>query len=78
MSPVIMLMVIRYIYSIIVNFYMFKLMCHYNYACMCVCVCLQVTSLLNRLANVSTDNLPHYLLIHGTGDGTVLGCCVHI
>lgn len=72
----IMLMVIRYIYCIIVNFYMFKLMFHYNYVC--VCVCLQVTSLLNRLANVSTDNLPHYLLIHGTGDGTVLGCCVHI
>ena len=37
---------------------------------MLLCVCLQVTSLLNRLANVSTDNLPHYLLIHGTGDGT--------
>ena len=76
MSPVIMLMVIRYIYHIIVNFYMSKLMFHYNYACMCLC--LQVTSLLNRLANVSTDNLPHYLLIHGTGDGTVLGCCVYI
>ncbi|XP_019850892.1 PREDICTED: prolyl endopeptidase FAP-like [Amphimedon queenslandica] len=31
----------------------------------------RVTSLLNRLSNVSVESLPHYLLIHGTGDDNV-------
>ncbi|XP_019863802.1 PREDICTED: dipeptidyl peptidase 4-like [Amphimedon queenslandica] len=31
----------------------------------------RVTSLLTRLSNVSVESLPHYLLIHGTGDDNV-------